>query len=100
MSGDGPCRWRGVTLVCNLRIQPRGGRDRFAGRVGERLKIRVGCSPIDGAANEALLRFLSDQCGVARSAVRLVAGERSRNKTVEIESPGKLPSEMRECMDN
>ena len=99
MTGDVPCRWRGETLVCRLRVQPRAGVDRFAGTVGGRLKVRIGCAPVDGAANEALVRFLADRCGVARSSVQLVSGERGRNKTVEIDSPRRVPAEIRECMD-
>ena len=80
-------------------MQPRAGQDRIAGRIGERLKIRIGSAPVDGAANKALVRFLSGQFGVTRSRVRLVAGHRGRNKTVEIECPQRLPREIRDCMD-
>jgi uncharacterized protein len=46
--------------------------------------VRVAAPPVDGAANEALLRFLAKTLGVACGAVELVAGSGSRSKIVEI----------------
>ena len=41
--------------------------------------------PVEGAANQALLRLLADELGVARRAVRLVAGAAGRQKLVVVE---------------
>jgi uncharacterized protein YggU (UPF0235/DUF167 family) len=49
------------------------------------LRVRVAAPPIEGAANQALLRVLSDELGVARRAVRLVAGAAGRQKLVVVE---------------
>lgn len=49
------------------------------------LRVRVAAPPIEGAANQALLRFLADELGVARRAVRLVAGAAGRRKLVVVE---------------
>ncbi|UCC15717.1 MAG: YggU family protein [Gammaproteobacteria bacterium] len=86
-------------MVCTLRIQPRASRDDFAGIVGDRMKIRIRSSPVDGAANEALIKFLASRFGVNRSSVRLVSGHRNRNKVVEIESPGRIPEELQGHID-
>ena len=84
--------------MCRLRIQPRSGRDQIVGRVGERLKVRIGSPPVDGAANEALIRYLARRFGVARTRVVIVRGQRGRDKLVEIDSPGKIPDEVRDCI--
>jgi uncharacterized protein YggU (UPF0235/DUF167 family) len=42
--------------------------------------------PVDGAANEALVRFLADEFGVPRRKVRIISGLGSRNKIVEVEA--------------
>ena len=57
----------------------------MAGVHGAALKVRLHAPPVDGAANEELVKFLARSLGVARRAVRIVAGQTSRSKVVEIE---------------
>jgi uncharacterized protein YggU (UPF0235/DUF167 family) len=54
------------------------------GRHGEALKVRLAAPPVDGAANEALVRFLADALQVPRAAVTLVARAASRSKVVQV----------------
>jgi uncharacterized protein (TIGR00251 family) len=75
-----------------LRIQPRASRTEVAGLHGDALRIRIAAPPVDGAANEALLRFLADRLDVARAALVLVAGATRRAKTVLVE--GLTPTEV------
>ena len=44
-----------------VRVQPRASRTELAGRYGDALKIRLAAPPVDGAANEALVRFLAER---------------------------------------
>ena len=69
-----------------VRLTPRAGLDRVdpLGPGGE-LRARVRAAPVDGAANEALLRLLADAIGLPRSALRLVAGAQGRRKLVEVD---------------
>jgi hypothetical protein len=67
-----------------LHIQPRGSRNAIEGLHGDALKVRLTAPPVDGAANEALIRFLAESLGCAKSAVTLSAGTTSRRKTVEV----------------
>jgi uncharacterized protein len=53
--------------------------------LGEQLRVRLTAPPVDGAANEALVRFLAERLGVARGAVRVVSGETGRSKVVAVE---------------
>lgn len=77
----------------SLHIQPRGSRNAVEGLHGGALKIRLTAPPVEGAANEALIRFLSEVLGCPRSAVRLTGGATSRRKTVEI--AGRSPAQIR-----
>jgi uncharacterized protein len=52
----------------------------------------VAAPPIEGAANQALLRLIADELGVARRSVRLVAGAAGRQKLVVVE--GMTPQEV------
>jgi len=72
----------GVRL--RVRVQPRASRSEIAGVHGDELRIRLQAPPVDGAANEALVRFLAEALGAPRSAVEIVSGLASRSKTVVI----------------
>ncbi len=77
LSGNGH-----ITLT--LHIQPGAKKTEFAGRHGEALKIRLAAPPVDGKANEALLRFIAEQLNLAKSAVTLKSGQSSRHKVLEV----------------
>ena len=63
---------------------PRAPRSRVDGERGGAILIRLAAPPVDGAANEALVAFLSDQLDLPRRQVTIVSGERSRDKRVQI----------------
>ena len=65
-------------------MQPGARVSEFAGRQGERIKVRLAARAVDGKANEALIEFLAAHYGVAKRDVRIVAGLKSRQKRVEI----------------
>lgn len=67
-----------------VHVQPRASRTEVAGVYGDALKVRLQAPPVDGAANEALLAFLAAVLGVPCRDVRLVAGDTSRAKIVEV----------------
>ncbi|MDO8501443.1 MAG: DUF167 domain-containing protein [Gemmatimonadaceae bacterium] len=68
-----------------VHVQPRASRTEIVGVHGTALKVRLHAPPVDGAANTALIELLADKLGVPKRAVRIVAGQSSRGKTVEIE---------------
>ena len=68
-----------------LRVQPRAGRTELAGVLGDAIKLRVAGAPVDGAANEDIIRFLSRELGVPRGSIEIVSGRAGRNKVVRIE---------------
>ncbi|HKY98410.1 MAG TPA: DUF167 domain-containing protein [Gemmatimonadaceae bacterium] len=68
-----------------VHVQPRASRTEVAGVHGTALKVRLHSPPVDGAANEELVSFLASELGVAKRAVRIVAGQSSRGKTVEVD---------------
>jgi uncharacterized protein len=49
------------------------------------LRVRVSAPPVEGAANQALVRLLADELGVARRDVRLVAGAAGRQKLIMVD---------------
>ena len=49
------------------------------------LRVRVAAAPVDGAANESLMRLLAKTLGVAPSSVTIVAGAAGRTKTIDVD---------------
>jgi uncharacterized protein (TIGR00251 family) len=73
----------GVRL--ELRVIPRSPRNQVAGIRDGRLLVRVTAPPVDSAANEAVIACLAGAIDRAKRDIRIVAGDTSRNKTVEID---------------
>jgi hypothetical protein len=67
-----------------VRVQPRASRNAVEGEWQGALKVRLTAPPVDDKANAALCAFLAEQLNIPRSAVRILAGEHSRNKRVEV----------------
>jgi uncharacterized protein len=68
-----------------VRVQPRASRSEVAGAHGGALRVRLTAPPVEGRANEALVRFLAEALGVRAGAVRLLAGAAGRTKRVEVD---------------
>lgn len=72
----------GIRLT--LHVQPRASATEVAGLHGDALKLRVASPPVDGAANEEIVRFLAERLGVPRRQVTIISGATGRRKTVAI----------------
>jgi uncharacterized protein (TIGR00251 family) len=84
MSGD----WlRGCVdgVLIQVLVQPRAARNEVVGVQGEELKIRLTSPPVEGAANRLCCDYLAGLCGVPRSCVTLLAGQRSRHKRLHVQ---------------
>jgi len=72
------------TAIFSVRVQPRASKDEIAGEMGGALRVRLRAPAVEDRANEALVEFLAQLLKTSRSAVRILSGERSRTKRVEI----------------
>ena|SRR6266853_887600 len=68
-----------------LRIRADARKTEFAGRYGDHWKLHVAAPPVDGKANQAIVRFLAGLAGVPAAAVRIVSGFTGATKIVELE---------------
>ena len=69
-----------------VRLTPRAAREEIAGERDGALLVRVTAPPVDGAANEALVRLLAKRLRVPRGSVHIASGEGSRRKIVEVDA--------------
>jgi uncharacterized protein (TIGR00251 family) len=71
-------------MVVTVRVIPRAAKPGVAGMRDGALLVRLASPPVDGAANAELIEVLADALDVPRRSVVIVAGHRSRTKTLRI----------------
>jgi uncharacterized protein (TIGR00251 family) len=72
----------GVTFV--VRVQPRATKSGVAGELDGVLKIRLAAPPVEGQANEELVRFLAELFDAPRRRIAIISGQTSKNKVVSV----------------
>lgn len=72
----------GVRLA--VQIQPNAKKTEVVGVLDDALKIKLAAQPIEGKANEALVKWLAGALGVSRSAVTLTHGQANKKKLLEV----------------
>jgi uncharacterized protein (TIGR00251 family) len=78
-------------LEIRLHVQPRAKRCEICGIHDRALKVKVTAPPVDDAANRALIDFFSTLLRVSKSSLQIIAGIKSRDKTMQIKGLS-LPS--------
>jgi uncharacterized protein len=68
-----------------VRALPRASRSEILGELDGALKVRLAAPPVEGAANEELVRLLAKRLGVPRRQVTITAGATSRHKLVRVD---------------
>jgi uncharacterized protein (TIGR00251 family) len=71
-------------LVFPVRVVPRASKSALAGEHDGALKVRVAAPPVEGAANEELIKFLSKEFGVPARDVEIKSGHASKSKVVRV----------------
>jgi len=74
-------------IIINLRIIPRAGKSAIQGLHGDALKIRIQAPPVEGKANQALVKFLSKHWNIPRSDIKILSGVTGRNKRIRLRHP-------------
>lgn len=75
-------------VLIRVHLQPRARRTAVCGEHGGRLKVAIAAPPLEGRANDALIEWLAAKLGLPRRQLRLIAGQRSRDKTLRAEGLG------------
>lgn len=75
---------RNGVVVVAVRVQPRASRNEVTGEMNGVLKVRLQAPAVENRANEALCEYLAELLKTPKSAVRILSGDRSRTKRLEI----------------
>ena len=68
--------------ILNVKAQPRSSRAGVEGLLGDAVKVRIRCAPVDGKANKELIETLADAFGLPKSRVVFKSGETSKQKRI------------------
>jgi len=90
-SGNVFYRWDGADLLLQIWVLPRASRDCIMGIHNNCLRVKLTTAPVDGKANQSLIKFLSKQLGVSASQISIEKGETSKTKQIRIRSLKSLP---------
>jgi uncharacterized protein (TIGR00251 family) len=71
-------------VLFTVRVQPRASKDEIAGVMDGALKVRLQAPALEDRANVALCEYLARLLKTPKSAVRILSGDRSRIKRMEI----------------
>lgn len=74
----------GEGVIFTVHVQPRASRTEICGLQGDELKLRLTSPPVEDAANRLCVEFLAKKLGVAKSSVAIIAGMKSRHKTIRV----------------
>lgn len=72
------------SIIFAVRITPRASRSAIVGELDGALKIKIASPPVDGAANDELIKLLAREFNVSRSDIQIVGGKTSKNKRIKI----------------
>lgn len=91
---------RSAQAIARLAVQvmPNAKRTEVAGLHGDAVKIRLQAQPIEGKANEALVKFVAEALGLPKSAVSVSHGQTSRRKLLEIAAQSMTLEEIRQAL--
>lgn len=71
-------------VILRVRVQPKASRNALCLEPDGRIRVALTSPPVEGAANKALTKFMAKQLKVAHGAIRLISGEKSRDKTLSV----------------
>lgn len=71
-------------MLVKVYLQPKSSKNEIVGPYRDGIKVRVTAAPVEGRANEALLRLLAKEFDVAPSSIEIIRGHRSREKIIGI----------------
>ncbi len=86
-------------MKIKIYVQPNASRSEIVGLHGDALKIKIKAPPVDGEANQELIRFLSELLKIPQKKISLKHGQTGRNKWIEIDIPVVEESHIKEKLN-
>ena len=71
-------------IILKVYLQPKSSKNEVVGPYRDGIKVKITAPPIEGKANEAVIRFLAKELGVSPSSIEIIRGQHTRQKTLKI----------------
>lgn len=84
------CSEKDHTVTFKVQVVPRASLSEITGEHNGALRVRIAAPPVDGAANEELVRTLARAFGVKRAAIEITSGKASKTKQVRVSGISQL----------
>ncbi len=98
MSSKAWCSALPAGLRLAVQIQPNAKKTEVIGVLDDALKLKLQAQPIEGKANDALIRYLAGALKVPRSAITLTHGQTSKKKLLEIRTASLTPADVEKLL--
>lgn len=87
---------KGIRIT--VQITPNAKKSEVIGVLDDALKLRLQAQPIEGKANEALIRYLANMLDVPKSVVSITHGHTSKRKIIEVEDASVKPADVKRAL--
>ena len=74
-------------ILLKVYLQPKASKNEVVGPYRDGIKVKVTAPPVEGKANETLIRLLAKEFGTSSSCIEIIKGLHSREKTLRISGP-------------
>jgi uncharacterized protein len=71
-------------IILKVYLQPKSSKNEIVSPYRDGIKVKVTAPPVEGKANEALIRFLAKKIGISPSCIEILKGHHCREKTLRI----------------
>ena len=71
-------------LILNVLIQPNAAANKIEGLHNRLLKLRINAQPVEGAANQAVIKLLSKSLNVPKTSIEIIAGHTNKQKHLQL----------------
>lgn len=71
-------------MILKIKLIPNSSVNKVVAKDGDNWRIKIMTPPIEGKANQALIKLLAEEFGVAKNKIKIVSGEKSREKVLEV----------------
>ncbi len=78
-------------ICIEIKVEPRSSKRGIAGVLGNKLKVKLTAPPVEGAANDQLVEVLAEAFGIKKAAIKIVRGQSSKTKVVELTGISRMP---------
>lgn len=86
-------------IVLNVLVRPNAAADKIEGLHDDLLKLRVNAQPLEGAANQAVIKLLSKALGVPKTAIEIMAGHTNKHKRLQLHLNAEKAGAVRELLE-